>query len=159
MIGHCHAGSSFELTARPVHVYGIDVLRYEYPHLHLEIRCGKGTYIRSLARDLGQRLGSGGLIASLRRCRVGTFTPEQGVPLEASAEEARRRLMPLAVAVAHLPEVVVDAAQFQRLRQGQAIPWQGADAEEAAIFHGDRSLAGIGRSEGGKLWPSRVLAT
>ena len=66
-------GKEVSLTPRTVVVHAIDVLGYEYPHLEIEVRCGKGTYIRSLARDLGEELGCGGFIASLRRLAVGCF--------------------------------------------------------------------------------------
>src|SRR5438105_1078430 len=60
-------GKDVALTARPVTEHAIDLLRYEYPLLELEVRCGKGTYIRALARDLGERLDCGGYIQALRR--------------------------------------------------------------------------------------------
>jgi len=65
-------GQEVMLRPRPVVIHQIDVLRYEYPHLELEVHCGKGTYIRSLARDLGDRLGCGALVETLRRTRVGS---------------------------------------------------------------------------------------
>ncbi len=83
-------GQDVDLRPRRVHVYGIDVCRYDYPHLELEVRCGKGTYIRSLARDLGARLGCGALIQTLRRTRVGPFTTDDAVPMDADAATARR---------------------------------------------------------------------
>src|SRR5688572_19173855 len=64
-------GREVSLAARRVRVDGIDLLRYDYPEADLEVRCGKGTYVRSLARDLGERLGCGGLVQVLRRTRVG----------------------------------------------------------------------------------------
>ena len=78
-------GQEVDLRPRKVHVYGIDVLKYEYPWLKVEIRCGKGTYVRSLARDLGERLGCGALVQTLRRTRVGLFVVEDAVPSDADA--------------------------------------------------------------------------
>src|SRR5262245_40734947 len=93
-------GGQVELAARPVQVYSIDVRRYDYPELDVEVRCGKGTYVRSLARDLGEKLGCGGLVQALRRTRVGPFRAEDAVALDAGAEAARARLLPPAQAVA-----------------------------------------------------------
>jgi len=62
------------LVERAVEVYSIAVLDYEWPRLTLDIECGKGTYIRSMARDLGVALGTGGVLAGLRRVRVGAYT-------------------------------------------------------------------------------------
>lgn len=67
------AGEIVELAVRPVHVYGLEVLRYEWPCLSLRIECGKGTYVRSLARDLGASLGAGGMLTQLRRTASGGF--------------------------------------------------------------------------------------
>ncbi len=67
------------LVARPVEIHAIEVLEYAYPRLRIDVRCGKGTYIRSLARDMGVALGTGGMLVGLRRTRVGRFGIEQSV--------------------------------------------------------------------------------
>jgi tRNA pseudouridine55 synthase len=74
-------GEHVELEARTVHVYGIELLDYTPPLLRLRIDCGRGTYIRSIARDLGAALGAGGYLTQLRRTRVGDFAIEQAVSL------------------------------------------------------------------------------
>lgn len=66
-------GQEVELEARTVHVESIDLLAYQFPRLALEIRCGRGTYVRSMARDLGRALGTGGFLAGLRRTAVGPY--------------------------------------------------------------------------------------
>jgi tRNA pseudouridine55 synthase len=128
-------GNEVTLQPRRVQVYGIDLLAFEYPHLELEVRCGKGTYIRSLARDLGERLGCGGLVETLRRTRVGPFEAENAVSLETDAAIARSRLLPTAAAVSELPRVVLDQAAALRLRQGQEVCLSGpiADLEVAVV--------------------------
>ena len=75
-------GQAVQLEPRPVRIDGIDVVSYQWPDLVLDVRCGKGVYIRSLARDLGAALGTGGSLAGLRRTAVGNFTIEQSVGLE-----------------------------------------------------------------------------
>ena len=80
-------GKPVELEARPVKVYGIEILAYAWPLLRLRIDCGRGTYVRSLARDLGQALGVGGYLTELRRTRVGHFTVDASVTLETLAAE------------------------------------------------------------------------
>lgn len=76
------AGEAFELPARPVEVHAIELLEYEWPRARIDVRCGKGTYIRSLARDLGHAVGGGGMLTGLRRTAVGPFTIERAVSLE-----------------------------------------------------------------------------
>ena len=85
--------AAVELAARPVQVYSAKLIRYEWPFADVEIECGKGTYIRAIARDLGAQLGCGGLVQVLRRTRVGPFTAEQGVGVDVPAEVGRSRLI------------------------------------------------------------------
>jgi tRNA pseudouridine55 synthase len=115
-------GQEVMLRPRRVQVYGIDLLAYAYPRLEIDVRCGKGTYIRSLARDLGERLGCGALVESLRRMRVGPFRAEQALGLHADAATARDRLLPIATAVCALPRATLNTADMARVRQGQALP-------------------------------------
>lgn len=76
-------GDDVRPAARPVVVHTIDVLSYRWPLLMIDLACGKGFYVRSLARDIGAALGVGGMLASLRRTRVGRFTIDQSRPLDA----------------------------------------------------------------------------
>jgi tRNA pseudouridine55 synthase len=76
-------GASPELAPRPVRIDAIDVLGYEWPRLSLDIRCGKGTYVRSIARELGEALGTGGHCASIRRTAVGAWTASCAISPEA----------------------------------------------------------------------------
>ena len=155
-------GQEVTLTPRRVRIDGIDLLRYEYPEADLEVRCGKGTYIRSLARDLGERLGCGGFVQVLRRTRVGPFRAEDAVPLDADAATARARLLPLVLAVAELPHVTVSSDAAAALRQGKAVPLPSADvpgAEECAVLGEDGGLIAVARWEVQRrlLQPVKVL--
>src|SRR5262245_26206394 len=125
-------GHDVALRPRRVRIDGIDVRRFEDPELDLEVRCGKGTYIRSLARDLGARLGTGGLVQVLRRTRVGPFRVEDAVPLDAETV----RLLPLSAAVAELPSTTVDDRDALALRNGRAVPGPAGEDGELAVFDG-----------------------
>jgi tRNA pseudouridine55 synthase len=152
-------GEGVALQPRRVRVYGIDVLAYAWPRLELEVRCGKGTYIRSLARDLGERLGCGGLIETLRRTRVGPFPVGDAVPLDAEPAVARQQLKPLAAAVAELPRVEVSEVDAARLRNGQQArvgPGRGVPPPgggEVAVFAPGDRFVGVARLHG----PARLL--
>ena len=115
------AGREVELAARPVRIDEVRLIRYEWPFLDLEIDCGKGTYIRSIARDIGETLGVGGLVQDLRRTRVGEFRAEAGVTLEATSEEAKAKLLPLSLAVTGLPKVALSPDDIRRLLFGQRV--------------------------------------
>lgn len=89
------AGKSVQLEARPVTIHDIQLLSHQWPFADLEIQCSKGTYVRSIARDLGQALGCGGLVQKLRRTRVGPFVVEQGIGLDAEPSFARESVLPV----------------------------------------------------------------
>ena len=75
-------GEVVEIKPRTVQIYSIDVLAYEWPTARLRVECGRGTYIRAIARDLGEMLGTGGYLTELRRTFVGAFRAEEAVILE-----------------------------------------------------------------------------
>lgn len=75
-------GQAERPPARPVVIHEIRLLEFDWPRLTIDIRCGKGTYIRSLARDLGEALGTGGMLAALRRTAVGGYSLEMALPLD-----------------------------------------------------------------------------
>jgi len=86
-------GQLVELKPRTVNVYAIDLLHFDYPYLKLRIDCGRGTYIRAIARDLGEALGVGGYLTELRRTRIGEFTIELAVsPEQLTAENLTSHL-------------------------------------------------------------------
>lgn len=88
-------GKEVTLQPRIVRIDAIELMDYSWPRLELAIDCGKGTYIRSIARDLGTILGVGGLVETLRRTRVGPFTTEEAITLPTDAAAAIPRLVPL----------------------------------------------------------------
>jgi tRNA pseudouridine55 synthase len=117
------------------------------------VQCGKGTYIRSLARDLGERLGCGAYLDGLRRTRVGPFTPADAVPLDVDEVTARSRLLPPAAAVAGLPHVRLPPDAIGRLRHGQAITADGdISGNEVAVFDAGGALVAVAATA-----PNRVL--
>ena len=158
-------GEEVSLRSRPVHIYRIDILHYDYPHLELEVHCGKGTYIRSLARDLGERLGCGALVRSLRRTRVGLFTVDEALTLEVAAPTAHARLLSMEMAVAELPRVILPDAELQRLCRGQAVACGVAAPSadpgmEMAVFDTANHLAVVAMLDAhGSLRPVKVLRT
>jgi tRNA pseudouridine55 synthase len=143
----------FELAPRLVKIQQIAIETYAYPQLDLVIDCGKGTYIRSLARDLGECLGCGGLIAALRRTRIGEFNEANALKLESDIAQAREQLLPISTAVAHLPRLDLSEALVSRLCQGQRLAQtdipdvQHSGSCDLAVFDGAGQLAVIVRFE------------
>jgi tRNA pseudouridine55 synthase len=153
-------GEEAALAAKTVRIDAIDLLSYEPPFLDLEVTCGKGTYIRSLGRDLGDRLGCGALVQTLRRLRVGPFSADCAVSLDANADEARVKLRPVEEAVAELPAVTLADSELKRLRQGQGVLLAKGACEELAVFDERKHLAAIATFDAkrGLLRPAKVFA-
>lgn len=76
------AGEALDLPPRPVRIDSIEILDYTWPDLRLRIDCGRGTYVRAIARDIGQALGVGGYLTQLRRTRVGEFHADTALPID-----------------------------------------------------------------------------
>ena len=158
-------GQEVSLAPRAVQVYGIDMLSYDYPRLHLEVRCGKGTYIRSLARDLGERLGRAALVEVLRRTSVGPFRAEDAVALDEDPIRAKERLLPVETALSELPQVVLTPQEAAAVRNGgralsrkpTAAP---ANASEVSGLDSAGRLVAVLRWDAafGRLRPTRVFA-
>jgi tRNA pseudouridine55 synthase len=155
-------GHDVDLQARHVRISQVALLGYEYPRLQVEVQCGKGTYIRSLARDFGERLGCGGLIETLRRTAVGTFYVTDALSLDSDTAHARASLLPTSAAVQHLPQVTLDAASLERLRRGAPVSAQevtSSESEEVAVCDAAGQLNVIGGIDrrSGLLHPEKVL--
>ena len=155
-------GKAVSLAARTVRIDAVRVLGYEWPFLDVEIDCGKGTYIRSIARDLGASLGCGGMVETLRRTRVGPFTAEQGIGLD--IDPAAVRLMPMSAAVAGLPQVRLGPDDVQRFRNGQSIrttPASGGrespEPTAVAVLDDGGELVGSGTAARGAVKPEIVF--
>ena len=153
-------GESVELSARAVEIHRLAVVAHAGNRSVLEAECGKGTYVRSLARDLGRALGSLGHVAALRRTRVGPFTEAEAVPLGALSEaEPGTALHPVATALGELPSVAVSRDAASRLMRGQSAILRGRDAPMAGRIYATYNgvLVAVGDVERGELVPHRVF--
>jgi tRNA pseudouridine55 synthase len=112
-------GQDVDLAPRPVSVYGIDVLRYEYPLLELDVRCGGGTYIRALARDIGVALGTAAYCSRLTRTEVGVFRAADAVRPD-DLDPTRDLLSPLA-ALEGMERLTLEEADCARVAMGRSV--------------------------------------
>jgi tRNA pseudouridine55 synthase len=160
-------GEVLELSARPLTVERLALV--EVPDRDtaiLEMTCGRGGYVRSVARDLGQALGCLGHVTALRRLWSGPFTLDDAVSWETLLAEARTpaldgRLLPVAAALAGLPELAAPEAAARRLLHGNAVALPAPDglAEGATVWASRAGLPlAVGAWRGGVLHPSRVFA-
>ncbi len=157
------SGEEVQLAARPVRIDAIRLLHYEWQFADVEVDCGKGTYIRSIARDVGAKLGVGGLVQTLRRTRVGLFTAEQGLTLDAMPDEVTAKMLPMAAAVGGMPQLRMTADEAKRLRQGQRIGCLASGGRappvgiEIALLNETGELVGIGIVDGSQIKSQMVI--
>jgi tRNA pseudouridine55 synthase len=162
-------GETVELAPRPVAIHRLQIVEMpDRDHAVLTAECGKGTYVRSLARDLGRALGALGHVSALRRSRVGPFGESDMIPLEqiealchrAAAGEGHLAdtLLPIETALDDIPALAVSPADAARLQRGQAVLLRGRDA---TIFRGmvqvacSGQLVAIAEVERGEIVPRR----
>ncbi len=122
-------GERFEIAARPVRVDRLALVSAEPDSAVFEAECGKGAYVRAIARDLGRALGCYGHVVELRRTRVGPFSAEDGVPLDRLPDDAElmaHAMLPLEAGLAELPPLPVDRNGAATLRRGQRLLLRGA---------------------------------
>ena len=130
------AGVDVEREPRPVEVMRLELTDWAHPEATIEVECGRGLYVRSLAHDLGQALGCGAHLTGLVRLRAGPFSVEDAITLEemeeaAAADRWQALLSPLDAVVQHLPAAVVSPATAYAVRQGRQVAlgaWGGLGA-------------------------------
>ena len=164
-------GEAVELAARPVAIHRLQLVNVpDRDHAEFEAECGKGTYVRALARDLGRVLGCHGHIEALRREAVGPFGPNDMISLEqltvlchrAAAGEGSLAdaLLPVETALDDIPALAVSRADAARLQRGQAVLLRGRDAP---IFRGtvyvmaSGHLVALAEVDRGEIVPKRVF--
>lgn len=152
-------GETVQPAARTVRVDAIDLLSWDPPQARLRVRCGPGTYLRALARDLGAALGVGGYLHALRRTSSGGFSLRDCVALDALRDAAQILpcLQPPDRAVAHLPALVLDDAGADRVRNGRPVGLGGAASGTVRLYGPTGSMIGLGTVDGTTVRPFRVF--
>lgn len=148
------AGKPPELPPRPVTIHELTIARYDYPELALDVRCGSGTYIRALGRDLANALGTAAVMSELERTAIGAFGVADAItPEDLSRDRVEAALLPAGLAVADLPRLEVNAAEIEELRNGRFIPCPSASREgEAAAFDERGRLVALVKPRGRDRW-------
>jgi tRNA pseudouridine55 synthase len=154
-------GIEVERPPRTVEIFAAELDEFlpERATARLTVRCGKGTYVRSLAADLGERLGVGAHLTALRRTRVGTFAIEAAVPLDGLAAA---RPLGLAEALDGLPSVALDEPQSRDVRDGKqraldALPLPSAAEGYVRLLRPDGTLLAVAERSAGRLRLARVF--
>ena len=122
-------GKTVERQPRPITIHELTLLSMEADGIHLRVRCSKGTYIRTLCKDIGEALGCGGCMAALRRVQAGEYTIDQAVPLQEllECENPEQYLRPVDSMFRNYPSVTLTGNQEKRCRNGAAFSVKLAD--------------------------------
>ncbi|WP_374351708.1 tRNA pseudouridine(55) synthase TruB [Chitinimonas sp.] len=166
---YARQGIVIEREARRIVIYGIEILDFAGDLLTIDVRCSKGTYIRTLAEDIGTALGCGAHLTALRRTATAGFSIAQALTAEQfdSMEQAERDacLLPPDSLVADLPAVTLDCERTVRLTHGLSVRFPENDAIIASLrLYGDvgdgrSSFLGLGELADKTLSPRRLLST
>lgn len=161
---YARAGREIERRARRVRVHALEVRAFDGVELVLGARVGTGTYLRTLAEDIGARLGCGAHLAALRRTRVGPFDAADAFTLERlqsmGPDDLIRALLPVDALLGGLPQIDLAAAASLRFTQGQPVELVSArDADGPVRVYGPGpTFLGKGRAVEGRLHPERLVA-
>ncbi|MEJ2465336.1 MAG: tRNA pseudouridine(55) synthase TruB [Candidatus Thiodiazotropha sp.] len=160
-------GVEVERETRTIHIHSLDLLSFELPEFELNVHCSKGTYVRTLAEDIGKRLGCGAHVIGLRRTGVGPYDDQSMVTLEQiqSAfadkrfQEMDEWMLPLESALAEWPEVNLTADAAFYLQQGQPIMVPNAPTSGWVRLYANQSdFLGVGQIlDDGRVAPKRLM--
>jgi tRNA pseudouridine55 synthase len=159
-------GEEVEIPPRTVTVFNMKLLDFSFPAVTLEVRCSKGTYIRSLARDIGEKLGMGGCVTALRRLSTGGWPQSMMVSFESLVENKQQCILPLAQWLRDFSRQELSSDEAKRFVQGQRIQLGGQNlrtdenCKRVAVF-ANRNLLGTGDLKPGMrrivLHPVRII--
>jgi tRNA pseudouridine55 synthase len=163
-------GEQFDIAPRPVEITRLEIVEAPGPDVCVfEAECGKGTYVRAIARDLGRLLGCFGHVCELRRTRVGPLMESEAIPLETLTELSNsadgrvpllKVLRPVETALDGIPALAVSGSDAAELKRGKSIILRGRDApiHSGLIYATSRGmLVALGEVDRGELKPTRVF--
>ena len=161
---YARAGIELERQARRVTIYRLTLLSFDGTEAIVDVDCSKGTYVRTLAADLGEVLGCGAHLSALRRTRIDNLQLDDAVTLveleDLTVADRDARLAPADALLADLPTVALNAQETGRVLHGQGLLWDGPLGQRCRLYGGDGTFLGLGQHSGdGWLQPRRLVAT
>ena len=154
------AGVEVEREARQVTIVALETLKFDYPHVELKVLCSKGTYIRTLAEDMGKVLGVGAHLSGLHRTQVGDLDIANAMTLEQLEQvpetERSKVLLPLDALLQNCPALQLSQTEAQRFVQGQRLKVDCADADVIRVYWNE-ILIGLASVFKNTLSPQKVL--
>ena len=153
-------GKDVTLKARPITIHQLELIHFDFPKATLRVSCSKGTYVRSLARDIGEKMAMGGCVIELRRLSTGGWPEAMMVSIEDAAQKKEASLLPLATWLREFPDLNLSHDEGRRFLQGQRIQVSDTRSGSVKVFADDELLGTAELKQGMKcmvLHPSRIL--
>ena len=162
------AGKEVERAARAIEIYSLELIHFDDDQLELDVHCSKGTYIRTLAEDIGKALGCGAFVSQLERTGVQPFNLQRCYTLEQLENLAAQGiekldccLLPVKSALSDLPELIIDTSAVDSLKQGQVVQVANTPASELlSLVAQNGQFIGVGKVlTDGRIAPKRLMNT
>lgn len=156
-------GETIEREPREVVIHELVLERFEGDEMDIAVRCSKGTYVRTLAEDIGEALGCGAHLTALRRTAIAHFDLKDAfdmAQLEAMTMEQREaHVLPVDCLMPDMPQLQLDAVQVKRLAQGQRLAVDAGLPDGKVSLQGPQGFVGVGLLQGRRLSPDRLLSS
>jgi tRNA pseudouridine55 synthase len=156
-------GETVERALRDVYIHDLRLVRLEENELEFDVRCSKGTYVRTLGEDIGKALGCGGHLVALRRTAIAHFAIQAAytLPQLQAMNDTQRdnAILPLDCMLLDLPKLELDASELQRMAQGQRLGKNLGLTDGKIRLYSSGKFVGLGELLGTRLAPSRLLAS
>lgn len=154
-------GIEIEREPVPIEIFSLDLLSFTPPELTLRVHASKGTYIRSLAYDIGRDLGTCAHLTSLRRIEAGGFTIDQCTSIDTvkgmDRSEIERLILPMDIVLLHVEKIVVDDAEAKKLCHGQRVPYLAGDCDLLRVYDSQNRFLGPGSIVSNEMKLKKVM--
>ena len=160
---YAREGIEIERKSRQIKIFDIKLINIEKSIITIEVLCSKGTYIRTLAEDIGQTMGCGAHLKGLERTQTGNFQLSEALSIEAleamPMASREKALMPIDVLLEELSSIKLNMAELDAIKKGQSIDFMSKNDKEVRLYSPSGQFVGVGQSDlKGRLFPKRLIA-
>ena len=160
---YARQGIEIERKSRQITIYDIGLMEFQGSVMTIEVSCSKGTYIRTLAEDIGHALGCGAHLKGLERTQTGNFQLTEALTIEAleamDSISREKVLLPIDALLEGLPSIELTSAETELIKKGQSIDFISKNEEELRLYSVSGQFVGVGQPDlQGRLFPKRLIA-
>lgn len=160
---YAREGIEIERKSRQIKIFDIKLINIEKSIITIEVLCSKGTYIRTLAEDIGQTMGCGAHLKGLERTQTGNFQLSEALSIEAleamPMASREKALMPIDVLLEELSSIKLNMAELDAIKKGQSIDFMSKNDKEVRLYSPSGQFVGVGQPDlKGRLFPKRLIA-